>query len=111
MEGRKKKAIIILPKFYVSLNQILNYGEKTFGTRKAVEYENLIYESIHRLSTGYLLHAEYQYLPTKNKLYRRIVLPAHFIIYRVHKNYVEVLDIIHQSRSITKIRQVRKIKP
>jgi len=43
-------------------------------------------------------------------MYRNIILDAHLIIYRIAKERIEVLDIIHSASSIRKIREVRKIR-
>ncbi|WP_455640864.1 type II toxin-antitoxin system RelE/ParE family toxin [Parabacteroides sp.] len=111
MEGAKEKQVIASLQFFSSIDQIFEYGKSIFGERKAIEYENLIYENVKQLATRYLLHAEYPYLPTKDKRYRRIVLPAHFIIYRIKSDRIEVLNILHQAVSITQARKSRNIKP
>ena len=111
MEGTKAKPVIASLLFYSSVDQIFTYGKMTFGEQTAIKYENLIYEKVQQLATDYLLHAEYPYLPTKDKRYRRIVLPAHLIVYRITAKQIEVLDIIHQAQSISHITQLRNIKP
>lgn len=111
MEGTKKKHVVVSFLFFSSVDQIFEYGKNIFGEKKAIEYENLIYETVQQLATSYLLHAEYPYLPTKDKRYRRVVLPAHFIIYRIKKDRIEVLNILHQAVSITEAKKVRNIKP
>lgn len=111
MEGTKAKPVIASLLFYSSVDQIFTYGKMTFGEQTAIKYENLIYEKVQQLTTDYLLHAEYPYLPTKDKRYRRIVLPAHLIVYRITAKQIEVLDIIHQAQSISHIKQLRNIKP
>ena len=68
-------------------------------------------ETVRQLTSGYLLNAEYPYLPTKDKRYRRAILPAHFILYRITKDRIEVLNILHQAVSITQAKKNRNIKP
>ena len=97
--------------FFSSVDQIFEYGKINFGEKKAIEYENLIYETVRQLTSGYLLNAEYPYLPTKDKRYRRAILPAHFILYRITKDRIEVLNILHQAVSITQAKKNRNIKP
>ena len=75
MEGTKEKPVIASLLFFSSVDQIFTYGKEIFGEQLAIKYENLIFEKIQQLRTDYLLHAEYPYLPTKNKRYRRIILP------------------------------------
>lgn len=110
MEGTKAKPVIASLLFFSSIDQIFEYGKVSFGERQAIKYENLIYEKVKQLSTDYLLHAEFPYLPTKDKRYRRIVLPIHLIVYRITKKQVEVLNIIHQAESISHIKELRSIK-
>ena len=65
MEGTKKKPVVVSLLFFSSVDQIFEYGKINFGEKKAIEYENLIYETVRQLTSGYLLNAEYPYLPTK----------------------------------------------
>lgn len=111
MEGTKAKPVIASLLFFSSVDQIFEYGKETFGEGQAIKYENLIYEKVKQLTTDYLLHAEYPYLPTVDKRYRRIILPAHLIVYRITAKQIEVLNIIHQAESISHIKQLRSIKP
>ena len=53
---------------------------------------------------------ERRHLATKNRMYRNIILDAHLIIYRIGKERIEVLDIVHAASSLRKIRDIRKIK-
>ena len=110
MEGTKEKPVIASLLFFSSVDQIFTYGKEIFGEQLAIKYENLIFEKIQQLRTDYLLHAEYPYLPTKNKRYRRIILPAHLIVYRITVTQIEVLDIIHQKQIISYIKRLRHIK-
>lgn len=111
MEGTKKKPVVVSLLFFSSVDQIFEYGKINFGEKKAIEYENLIYETVRQLTSGYLLNAEYPYLPTKDKRYRRAILPAHFILYRITKDRIEVLNILHQAVSIAQAKKNRNIKP
>ena len=97
MEGTKKKPVVVSLLFFSSVDQIFEYGKINFGEKKA--------------TSGYLLNAEYPYLPTKDKRYRRAILPAHFILYRITKDRIEVLNILHQAVSITQAKKNRNIKP
>lgn len=56
-----------------------------------------------------MLNAEYPYLPTKDKRYRRAILPAHFILYRITKDRIEVLNILHQAVSITQAKRTETL--
>lgn len=111
MEGAKEKPVVVSLPFLTSVDQIFQYGKMTFGEKKAIEYENLIYETVRQLTLCCLLNAEYPYLPTKDKRYRRALLPAHFILYRITNDRIEVLNILHQAVSITKAKKSRSIKP
>jgi plasmid stabilization system protein ParE len=49
-------------------------------------------------------------IPTKNHIYRNIILDAHLIIYRITNEQIEVLDIFHSASSIRRIQKVRSIR-
>ena len=105
MEGTEIRPIDI------SLKNTFDYGVELFGMLQALKYENLIYKEIEILPSRYLVHPECRYLPTKSKMYRTIMLPAHFILYRIRDTRIEVLDIISYRESISHIRNRRNIKP
>lgn len=110
MEGTKVRPIDFSEIFYESLKNIFDYGIEQFGEFQAIKYENLIYEEVELLPYRYLIHPECRYLPTKSRMYRSIMLPAHFILYRITDLQIEVLDIISYKESISHIRNRRRIK-
>lgn len=110
MEGTKIRPIDISDEFYSSLKNVFEYGVELFGIAQALKYESLIYEEIELLPSRYLIHSECRFLPTKSKMYRSIMLPAHFILYRITDIRIEVLDIISYRESISHIRNRRHIK-
>lgn len=111
MAGSKEKTVIASSEFFIATDNIYTYGIEQFGEIQAIKYENLIYEEVKRLPSRYLIHPECRYLPTKSKIYRSIMLPAHFILYRITSIRIEVLDIISYRESISHIRNRRNIKP
>ena len=110
MEGTEALQVDISEQFNLDLKEVYQYGLETFGFAQAERYENEIWQLIEGLSTNYLLFLECHHLITKSKMYRWIILDAHLIIYRVSKNRIQVLRLIHAKRSITKIRKSRNIK-
>lgn len=110
MEGTKIRPIDISEEFYISLKNVFEYGVELFGINQALKYENLIYEEIELLPSRYLIYPECRYLPTKSRMYRSIMLPAHFILYRITDTWIEVLDIISYRESISHIKNRRQIK-
>ena len=111
MEGTKIRPLDISDEIYLTLKNTFNYGVELFGILQALKYESLIYEEIELLPSRYLIHPECRYLPTKSKMYRTVMLPAHFILYRITSIRIEVLDIISYRESISHIRNRRNIKP
>ncbi len=77
------------------------YTLTEFGELQAYKYKNLIYEEMKNLSSAYLMYPECRYLRTKQKLYRAIFPPAHFILYRITPMRIVVLDIISYRSSIS----------
>lgn len=63
-----------------------------------------------QLSSHYLHHPICRFIPSKTGIYRNIRHGKYLIIYRIKPERIEVLNIIHGSRSPSKIRAVRKIR-
>jgi len=91
------------------LEEIYEYSLDTFGERKAKEYTSNLYISIMSLDKNYLMYPECRQLPTKRKIYRRVIVESHIIIYRIAKR-VEVLRVLHSASSNRKIRSVIRVK-
>ena len=107
MAEEKRLPVKISLPFLHDLDEVFNYGLETFGQKQAENYENEIWELIERLPNSYHLFPECRHLPTKSKMYRWIILDAHLIIYRITKEEVQVLRLLHSKRSITKIKTAR----
>ncbi len=110
MEGTKALRLSISEQFNLDLEEVYQYGLETFGLAQAEHYENVIWQLIEGLSTNYLLFPECHHLITKSRMYRWIILDSHLIIYRVSKNKIQILRLIHAKRSITKIKKSRNIR-
>ena len=87
----------------------MDEGIERFGLIQANRYLDMIERSVKELAVYYPYHPECRHLATKSRMYRNIILDAHRIIYRIGKDRVEVLDIIHSASSLRKIRQIRSI--
>jgi len=110
MEERiPRKQVKVSDRFYESAGQIYDFGYEKFGYFQAERYKQKIRQSLDKLSTFYMTYPECRHIPTKNRMYRNIILDAHLIIFRITVQRIEVLDIIHAASSIGKIRGVRKI--
>ena len=97
MEGTKTLQVRISEQFSRDLEQ-------------AQLYEKEIWELIERLTTNYLLFPECHHLITKSRMYRWIILDAHSLIYRLQKNEIQVLRLIHTRRSINQIKAARSVR-
>ena len=104
----KNKEVVASKKVDFDLEEIYDYSVDTFGERKAKEYVNCLYDTIMSLDKNYLMYPECRQLPTKGKIYRRVVVESHIIIYRITKR-VEVLRIFHSASSNRKIRSARTV--
>ncbi|MCL2417420.1 MAG: type II toxin-antitoxin system RelE/ParE family toxin [Bacteroidales bacterium] len=110
MEKRAPGKILeVSDQFKVSFDHIHDYTLETFGIFQAERYVKKIEKMIDTLPMWYSLYPECRHIQTKSQMYRNIVLDAHLIVYRITKQRIEVLDIIHSSSSISKIRSTRKI--
>lgn len=59
---------------------------------------------VDELEYQYDLHPECKFLPTKGKIYRNIIFGKYLVIYRITPAKVEVLTMLHSSRSVAKIK-------
>jgi toxin ParE1/3/4 len=109
MEGTKDLQVRLSKEFNLDVDNIYQYGIETFGINQAEIYENEIWQLVESLSHNYLLFPECRLLPTKSKMYRWIILDAHLIIYRITENEIQVLRIVHERRSISKIKATRRV--
>ena len=94
----------------VSLEKIYEYGIETFAYTAATIFIDELLIRIENLSTSYLMHPECRYLPTKSKMYRNLIYGSYIVIYRILLDRIEVLNVLHGSRSISAIKASRKIK-
>jgi len=105
-----RKQVKISDQFYQSVEQVYDFGLDMFGHLQAERYNQKIRNYLDTLPEYYTAYPECPHLATKSRKYRNIFLDAHKIIYRVTTERIEVLDIVHSKSSITKIRNVRKIR-
>ena len=111
MAENERKEVRISVQFELDIESLYNYGEEIFGAIAARSFIADIYSRIWSLDKMYLLHAECRHLPTKNRIYRNIILGSYLIIYRITEGSIEVLRIIHSHSSIRRIKSSKHIKP
>jgi len=111
MDQVASKEVRISGQFERDIESLYIYGEEVFGTIAAKSFIADIYSRIWSLDRMYLLHVECRHLPTKNKIYRNIILGSYLIIYRITGDYIEILRMLHAHSSIGKIKSSSKIKP
>jgi len=104
------KVLAVSQEFKTSFDNIHKYTLEEFGVFQAKHYVEKIESAVDLLPVRYLIHSECRHIRTKSQMYRNIILDAHLIIYRVTKERVEVLDIVHSSSSVSKIRSTRQIQ-
>ena len=101
---------MVSSRFNEDIIEVYQYGEELFGMAAAKSFISDIYSRVWSLDQNYLLHPECRHLPTKDKRYRTIILGNYLVIYRIKKDRILVLRILHAHSSITKIKTSRKIK-
>jgi len=106
----QSKEVVTSGNYEEHLVEILEYSIETFGHAQACKYFNKISRLVESLDRYYTYHSECRHLATKSRKYRNIILDAHLIIYRITDERIEVLDIVHSKSSISKIRNVRRIR-
>lgn len=93
-----------------SLDQIYKYGVETFAYNAATLFIDELYQRIFQLSTDYFLYPECHFLVTKTNIYRNLIHGNYLVIYRITAKKIEVLNILHCSRSPAKIKASKTIK-
>lgn len=93
-----------------SLENIYIYGLETFSYSSATVFVEELYVRLNQLSSEYLHHPTCRFIPTKTGMYRNLQHGRYLVIYRIKPERIEVLNIIHSSRSPSKIKAARKIK-
>ena len=106
--GVERKDVVSSLELENDIKEIYLYSLDTFGRRKADEYLDALKRHIGQLAECYLMYPECRQLPTKGKIYRRVIVESHIIIYRITKR-VEVLRIFHSASSNRKIKSARTV--
>ncbi len=111
MDEIERKEVVLAVSFQNDVKNIFEYGEETFGINAAKTMVSDVYMRVWNLDLQYLLHPECNFLPTKSKRYRNIIIGSYLIIYRILPQRVEVLKAINSKMSTQKIKAARTIKP
>jgi toxin ParE1/3/4 len=109
MEKNSKK-IVHSAVFKEDRQNVYEYGAEIFGFVLADLFLDRLHTIIDELEYQYNLHPECKHLPTKGKIYRNIIFGKYIVIYRITPLRIEVLTLLHTSRSVTKIKTARSIK-
>ncbi|MBW8326572.1 MAG: type II toxin-antitoxin system RelE/ParE family toxin [Prolixibacteraceae bacterium] len=111
MEKTKELPVKLSIEANIDIDNIYQYGLEVFGLKQTKLYEDEIWQLVDFLSNNYLLFPECRFLTTKAKLYRWIILDAHYVIYRITTKRIEVLRVMSSRMSITEIKRTRRIRP
>ena len=95
MDEIERKEVRIYRQFELDIISVYTFGEDVFGPITAKSFVADIYSRVWSLDSMYLLHVECRHLPTKNKIYRNIIIGSYLIIYRINAESIEVLRILH----------------
>jgi len=76
----------------------------------AIIVGDAIIETIHRIEKHPFSFKECEWMPTKSKRYRQAICKSLNIIYKVNKNSIIILGIVHVSRKPSKLKTLRKEK-
>ena len=76
----------------------------------AVKVGDAIFDAIEKIRKNPYAYKECEAIPTKTKIYRQAVCMSWLIIYKIMKNEIRVLGIIHGARRPTIIKKLRNIK-
>jgi len=76
----------------------------------AIKVGDAIFDTIEKIRKNPFAYKECEVIPTKTKMYRQAVCMSWVIIYKMMKNEIHVLGIIHGARRPAVIKKLRKIK-
>jgi toxin ParE1/3/4 len=107
---KNTKEVIQSETFKQTRREIYNYGAEAFGEFLADLFFERLKSILLELGYQYDLHSECKHLPTKGKIYRNIIFGKYLVIYRITAERVEILTMLHSSRSVAKIKETRKIQ-
>jgi toxin ParE1/3/4 len=96
--------------YYKNSENVYSFGLDSFGALLSDLFFERLQSIIDELEFQYNLHPECKHLPSKGKIYRNIIFGKYLVIYRITPNKVEVLALLHSSRSVKKIKATRSIK-
>jgi plasmid stabilization system protein ParE len=115
--GRQKKTTSAAYEVRISANALQNIDEITgyitFVNQQplnASKVGDAFYKVIDRIARNPLAFRECEELSTKTRMYRRALCYSWRIIYRIERNMVLVLGIIHSSRRPSVIKPLRKVR-
>ncbi|MBD3273642.1 hypothetical protein GF385_04820 [Candidatus Dependentiae bacterium] len=96
---------------YATIDEISDYiANEKFEPISAVNVVDRIFEAIDKIPLDPFIHSECEEIPTKSKMYRKVLCMSWWIVYRIKKDEVIILGVVSTSRSKSKIRSLRKIK-
>lgn len=109
---KKIKRLVLSDAYIYERKAVFRYGLETFGRYTAEDFFNRLKKIVYELEYQYEIHPECRFLPTKNNIYRNIIFGKYLIIYRITATQVQVLSMLHSSRSTAnKMKSLRLIKP
>ncbi|WP_409013356.1 type II toxin-antitoxin system RelE/ParE family toxin [Dyadobacter sp. CY343] len=92
------------------MEQLYAYGVETYSYESATDFLEELFAEITKLSVSYLRNPECRYLKTVSKKYRNLRFKNYLVIYRIASMQIEILTIMHSSRSVAKLKLARRIK-
>ena len=103
------RKVVYAKAYLINLESIYHYGNATFGFNASKLFIEKLYLKTENLSISYRSYPECRSIRTKDKAYRTMIYNSYLIIYRITKSRIEVLSVLHSSRSIQNIKSVKRI--
>jgi toxin ParE1/3/4 len=106
----QERPVIISTIAEADIQSIYLYGVETFGKNAAETFKAELLFMIRALKNLYEIHPECRFLITKRRMYRNIIFGSYLVIYRITDSQIEVLKAISSRMSISRIKEIRRIK-
>ncbi|GHT58766.1 hypothetical protein FACS18945_4860 [Bacteroidia bacterium] len=95
---KPQRKIVISTEFVLSLADIKNYGEKTFGKMVSDKFIREIRRTISLLSKQPDTNPKNRFIEsTEHKTYRNILYKSYAVLYSITATKIDVIEIYHQS--------------
>jgi len=103
------KKLIIQPKFYIQLTNILGVGVEQFGAKVAYNFYTRVMNKVIALPRMPAMYPKNRFIEsTDKKVYRNILIEKYAVLYSVTARSIHVITIYHTAINPETIKELHK---